>query len=63
MSLFQSLNKLETNFYILTAEHSVAKEENYNIFFKKNLPYDDSAPKMRACEEKKNYLEKAYIPT
>lgn len=56
MSLFQSLNKLETNFYILTAEHSVAKEENYNIFKKKNLPYDDSAPKMRACEEKKNYL-------
>lgn len=42
------------------AEHSVAKQENYNFFFfkKKNLPYDDSAPKMRACEEKKTTSKK-----
>jgi len=57
MSLFQSLNRLETNIYTLTAKHSVVKEENYIFFLKKILPYDDSAPKMCACEEK-NYFKK-----
>jgi len=33
MSLFQSLNILETNFYTLTVEHSAAKKENSNYFF------------------------------